>query len=196
MREARVNLAAQECNSVAQRPSIAAVLASSWPALLLATACLLPFLNKAFLIDDPYFLAMARQILKNPLHPMDFDVCWNVVDYCAKAYDLTPGNTLMGYALVPTVLAGAPEWIAHLTQIVFAGVAVLAMTSLVLRLGWGRNYAIVSALLLVAIPPFLPMASTAMPDVLATATALVAFERLIAWRAERSWHQGIFAAIA
>jgi hypothetical protein len=40
------------------------------------------------------------------------------------------------------------------------------------------------------------MASTAMPDVLATATALVAIERLVAWRAERRWHQGLVAAIA
>src|SRR5215469_1835069 len=84
--------------------SLRTVLASAWPALLLATACLLPFLNKAFLIDDPHFLAMAQQILKSPLHPMNFDICWNTLPYCAKAYDLTPGNSLMGYALVPTVL--------------------------------------------------------------------------------------------
>jgi hypothetical protein len=191
-----VNLVAHERDSITERPSIAVVLASAWPALLLATACLLPFLNKAFLIDDPYFLAMAHQILKHPLHPMDFDVCWNIVDHCTKAYELTPGNTLMGYALVPTVLGGSAEWIAHVTQMAFASVAIVAMTSLVLRLGWGRSHAIAGALLLVAIPPFLPMASTAMPDVLATAITLVAIERLVAWRAERCWHQGIFAAIA
>ena len=57
--------------------SAAAVLASAWPALLLATVCLLPYLNKPFLIDDPYFLTMARQIVKHPTHPMDFDICWN-----------------------------------------------------------------------------------------------------------------------
>jgi hypothetical protein len=191
-----VNLVAHQRDCVSERPSIAVVLASAWPALLLATACLLPFLNKAFLIDDPYFLAMARQILKHPLHPMDFDVCWNIIDHCIKAYKLTPGNTLMGYALVPTVLGGSAEWIAHVTQMAFASVAIIAMTSLVLRLGWGRSHAIAGALLLVAIPPFLPMASTAMPDLLATATTLVAIERLVAWRADRCWHQGIFAAIA
>jgi hypothetical protein len=196
MREARVNLATRERNSAIEVPSITVVLASAWPALLLATACLLPFVNKAFLIDDPYFLAMARQILKHPLHPMDFDVCWNIVDGCSKAYQLTPGNTLMGYVLVPTVLAGSAEWIAHATQLVFVSVAIVAMTSLVLRLGWSRHHAITGALLLVAIPPFLPMASTAMPDVLATATALVAIERMLAWRTERRWHQGLVAAIA
>lgn len=183
-------------NSVGEVHSRWAVLACAWPALLLAFACLLPFLNKAFLIDDPYFLAMAGQILKHPTHPMDFEVCWNIVDRCSRAYELTPGNVLMGYVLVPTVLAGSREWVAHATQLVFVCIAIVAMTSLVLRLGWSRRHAIAGALLLVAIPPFLPMASTAMPDVLAAATALVAIERLIAWRAERRWHQGLAAAIA
>jgi hypothetical protein len=185
-----------ERNSVGKAPPIRAVLSSAWPALLLAFGCLLPFLNKAFLIDDPYFLAMARQIVKHPLHPMDFEICWNLVDRCTKAYEWTGGNVLMGYVLVPTVLSGSPEWIAHLTQLIFVCVAVIAMTSLVLRLGWSRRHALIGALLLVAIPPFLPMASTAMPDILATATTIVAIERLVAWRGERRWHQGMVAAIA
>lgn len=191
-----MNPATAEHSSVTKVPSIAVVLTTAWPALLLAMACLVPFLNKAFLIDDPYFLAMARQILKSPLHPMNFEICWNIVDRCTKAYELTPGNTLMGYALVPTVLGGSAEWMAHVTQLVFVSIAIMAMTSLVLQFGWGRRHAIAGALLLVALPPFLPMASTAMPDLLATATALVAIERLVAWRAERRWHQGLAAAIA
>ncbi len=156
----------------------------------------MPFLNKAFLVDDPHFLAMAAQILKQPLHPMDFQVCWNIVENCMKAYALTPGNALMGYALVPTVLAGAHEWIAHLTQMFFAAIAIVAMSSLVLRLGWDRNHAMIGALLLVGLPPFLPMASTAMPDVLATAIALIAMERMAAWKTEQKWMQGVAAAIA
>ncbi len=175
--------------------SAAAVLACAWPALLLATACLLPYLNKPFLIDDPEFLTMAQQIIKHPLHPMDFDLCWNSMDNCTKAYALTPGNTLMGYVLVPTVLTGAHEWMAHLTQLTFVWIAVVAMTSLIFRFGWDRWHATAGALLLVAIPPFLPMASTAMPDILATAAALVAMERLAAWKAEHKWSQGAAAAI-
>jgi hypothetical protein len=175
---------------------MATVLGSAWPAVVLATVCLLPFLNKPYLIDDPHFLLMARQIVKHPLHPMDFDICWNLSANCTKAYALTPGNALMGYALVPTVLFGAPEWMAHLTQLVLVWIAVVAMSSLVLRFGWNRNYAMTGALLLVALPPFLPMASTAMPDILATTVALVAMERLAAWKAEGKWHQGAAAAVA
>jgi hypothetical protein len=176
--------------------SAAAVLGCAWPALLLAAVCLLPYLNKPFLIDDGFFLTMARQIIKHPMHPMDFDFCWNTIEGCTKAYLLTPGNALMGYVLVPTVLSGAQEWMAHLTQLVLVWIAVVAMTSLIFRFGWHGRHATAGALLLVAIPPFLPMASTAMPDILATAVALVAMERLAAWKAEQKWRQGAAAAIA
>lgn len=183
--------------------SAIAVLACAWPALLLATICLLPFLNKPFNIDDPWFLTIAQQIVKHPMHPMDFDICWNDghSDECRNAYQFASGNALMGqvaqgYVLVPTVLGGAHEWMAHLTQLVLVWIAVVAMTSLIFRLGWDRWYATTGALLLVAIPPFLPMASTAMPDILATTVALVAMERLAAWKAEEKWGQGVAAAIA
>jgi hypothetical protein len=176
--------------------SAVTVLACAWPALLLATACLLPFLNKPFVVDDPHFLMMARQIGRHPTHPMDFTVCWDLSNDCTKAYLLTPGNALMGYALVLTALGGAHEWMAHLTQLVLVWIAIVAMTSLVLRFGWDRGHAIAGALLLVTIAPFLPMASTAMPDILATALALVAMERLAAWKAEQKWGQGAAAAIA
>jgi len=179
-----------------QKVSAIAVLACAWPALLLATVCLLPFLNKAFINDDPWFLTMAQQIVKHPMHPMDFSICWNASNNCLKPGDAPFGEEAQGYVLVPTVLGGAHEWTAHLTQLVLVWIAVLAMTSLVFRFGWDRAHAIAGALLLVAIVPFLPMASTAMPDILATALALVAIERLAAWKAEQKGSQGVAAAIA
>lgn len=187
-----------------QTGSAVAVLACAWPALLLATVCLLPFLNKPFLIDDPWYLTMAQQIIKHPTLPMDFEICWNnpgLNGECRKASQFASGNPLLGqvgqgYVLVPAVLGGAHEWMAHLAQLVLAWIAILAMTSLVLRFGWSQRHAIAGALLLAAIPPFLPMASTAMPDILATAIALVAMERLAAWKAEQKWDQGAAAAVA
>lgn len=64
--------------------SATSILACAWPALLLAAVCLLPFLNKPFLVDDPYFLDMAKQIVQHPAHPMDFEICWidRVTDKC------------------------------------------------------------------------------------------------------------------
>ena len=58
------------------------------------------------------------------------------------------------------------------------------------------RHAIVGSLLLVAIPPLLPMASTAMPDVLALAVGLIGMERLAAWRDDQKWHQGAAAALS
>ena len=183
--------------------SAATVLACAWPALLLAAVCLLPFLNKPFVIDDPWFLTMAQQIVKHPSHPMDFSICWNnapLSGECPKASQYALGNPLLGqvgqgYVLLPTVLGGAHEWAAHLTQLFLGWIAVVAMTSLIFRFGWDRWHAMAGSLLLVAIPPFLPMASTAMPDILATALTLVAIERLVAWKAERKWNQAISAGI-
>ena len=188
--------ASKDCG-ISEPFSFVSVLGCAWPALLLATVCLLPHLNKPFLNDDPHFLTMARQIVNHPMHPMDFTICWNLrSDNCAKAYLITPGNALMGYVLVPTVLSGTHEWTAHLTQLVLVWIAVIAMTSLILRFGWDRQHAIVGGLLLVAIAPFLPMATTAMPDILATSLGLVAMERLAAWKTEQKWSQGAVSAIA
>ena len=49
----------------------------------------------------------------------------------------------MGYVLVPTVLGGAHEWMAHLTQLVLVWIAVVAMTSLIFQVRMGpvaRNH--------------------------------------------------------
>ncbi len=198
-----VKTAAPTDHNALQKVSAVAVLSSAWPALLLATVCLLPFLNKPFVIDDPWFLTMARQIVKHPAHPMDFRICWNgeFSVECGKASQFASGNPLLGqlgqsYVLVPTVLGGAHEWAAHLTQLVLVWIAVIAMTSLVFRFGRDRWHAMSGALLLVAIPPFLPMASTAMPDILSTALALLAIERLAAWKAEGKWSQAVAASMA
>jgi hypothetical protein len=172
------------------------VLSLAWPALALATVCLLPFLNKPFLIDDPHFLAMARQILKHPLHPMDFELCWNLGTPCAKAYVFTPGNTLMGYVLIPTILAGSLEWVAHLTQLLLVWVILCETAVFLVRLGFNVAETTIGTLLMVAIPPLLPMASTAMPDVLAACLAIVGMERLAAWHSDRRWSQAILAGAA
>jgi hypothetical protein len=75
-----------------QTVSVVAVLGCAWPALLLAAVCLLPYLNKAFLIDDPWFLTMAKQIVQHPAHPMNFEICWNNGFGCRTANQFASGN--------------------------------------------------------------------------------------------------------
>jgi hypothetical protein len=59
-----------------KKPSHAIVFSCSLPALILSAACLLPYINKAFTIDDPVYVLQAQQTHKEPLHPMALDVCW------------------------------------------------------------------------------------------------------------------------
>ena len=169
------------------------------PGILLALVCLVPFLNKAYTVDDPNFLLAARQILHHPLRPMSYPLCWGATQQCTDNAGVGfPGSAqaLMGYLLVPVILAGGAEWMAHLLQILLACLAVLAMVGLALRLGFDRVQAAVAGLMLVAIPPFLSMASTAMPDTAALALGLSGIERLLAWKAERRWHQAVIASLA
>jgi hypothetical protein len=174
------------------------ILSLAAPGILLVLVCLVLFLNKAYTIDDPWFLLEARQIMKTPLQPMSFPICWMGNELCldsAGSLGAGTAQALMGYLLIPTILAGGAEWVAHLLQIFLACIAVLAMVRLALRLGFDRTQATLAGLLLAAIPPFLSMASTAMPDIPAVALGLTGIERLLAWKDEQRWHQAVLASL-
>jgi hypothetical protein len=168
------------------------------PGMLLAIACLTPFLHKAYTIDDSTFLLEARQILKTPFDPWSFPICYSG-DMCVLQAGNMGANSregLMGYLLAPVIFAGGPEWLSHLLQIALVCLAVGEMVRLALRLGFNRMQAAFSGLLIVAIPPMLAMASTAMPDVLALTLGLTGMERLLAWKEERRWPQAAAAGVA
>ena len=67
------------------------------PGILLVLICLTPFLNKAYTIDDPCFLLEARQILRDPLQPMSFPICWSAAEICVK----NTGSSGIGSAQAP-----------------------------------------------------------------------------------------------
>ena len=166
------------------------------PGLLLAVLFLLPYLTKAYTIDDPFFLQEAQQVLKTPLRPMHFEMCWFGGDQCGPVTHLGPSAALMGYALVPAILGGGAEWIGHLIQMALASASVLAMVALALRIGYSSRNAMFAGLLLVATPPFLSMANTVMPDTLALCLGLWGIERLLAWKADPRLHRAAIASIA
>jgi hypothetical protein len=91
----------------------------------------LPFIRKAYGIDDPYFLLMAEQTRRNPLHPLNFNLCWFDPPLCGPAYTLAPGAALMGYVLLPFIGFAAREWVIHLVQLtVLIGVSLQLFHSL------------------------------------------------------------------
>jgi hypothetical protein len=170
------------------------VLRAAWPSLVVIVLALAPFLDKAFSIDDTLFLRVAEHSLMEPLSPMAFTYTWS--DHSERMSELLANGPLGGYLLVPTLLAGGAEWVAHLTWWALFAVAVLATVSLALRIGLPASYAGFAGVLVATAPAVLTLASTSMPDVPALALATLGMERLFAWRKEQRWHQAAVAALA
>jgi len=101
----------------------------------------------------------------------------------------------MGWLLVPSMLAGGSEVVAHVTVLAFCLLGVFATVALALRLGLTRGAAMGAGLLLATTPAVLGMAGTVMPDVPAMALGVAGLERLVAWRDERRLGQGVAAAV-
>lgn len=148
------------------------------PALLLC-ALALPFLGKAFTIDDVTFLLQARHVLQDPLHPTAFTLIFHG-DPLRLSSALVSGPG-MAYLLVPAVLSGHAEVVAHLIQLALLALGAVATASLGLRLGLDAPGARLAALLLCACPTVLGMAGTAMPDVPAMALGTMGLDRLCAF---------------
>src|SRR5512146_849318 len=118
----------------------------SLPALLLATVILVPFLNKAFTIDDTVFLFEARHVLTDPLHPTAFEMTWERVP--ERVSLIVPTGPVMASLLVPSILAVGAEWMAHAVQLVLLLAAILATVSLALRLGLTPLWAAAAGMIL------------------------------------------------
>ncbi|MEO8096340.1 MAG: hypothetical protein ABI811_01465 [Acidobacteriota bacterium] len=165
------------------------------PAMLIAFLLLAPFYDKAFTIDDPLFLNGARQILSNPLQPGSFDIVWDR----DVAIRMSAGSTITGpidaYLLVPSVLAGGSEPIAHLMVFLLLCGSAAATVSIALRLGYEGWRAACAAVLLVSTPAVLGMASNNMPDLPAMAFGVMAVERFFAWESDGRVGQAITAAL-
>lgn len=135
------------------------------PVLLLAAltiACLAPFAGKAFHIDDPLFLWVARQIGTHPFDPYGFQANW----YGApRPMSETMWNPpLNGYFIaLATLLLGWSEIALHLAFLVPATAVVLGTYFLARELCAKPTLAALAALLT---PVFLVSSSTVMCDTL------------------------------
>lgn len=169
------------------------LLASALPAVVVAFGALLPFLGKAFTIDDVTFLLQAKHLLADPLHPSAFDMVADGVS--VRLSDAIVSGPVMAYLLVPSVLAGGAEWVAHVVQVIVLAAGAVATAALALRLGLGRFRAGLAALLVVTSPAVLGMAATAMPDVEAMTFGVAGIERVLAWRDTRRASSAVCAGL-
>jgi len=144
---------------------------------LVLLAALIPFLGKAYHIDDPVFIAIADQIRTTPLHPHDATMHWG--DRVRRIGEFSANPPLHGYFLALARATGPDaEWWLHLWML---PVSLLGLYG-ALRLG--RGDPLVGALWLSG-PAVLVSATNLMPDIPAAAlTALGAalfLEEKYAW---------------
>lgn len=165
------------------------------PAILLALALILPFLNKAFAIDDPMNLLAAQHATRDFWHPLGFNLCWDAPSVCRPAQQIIPNALLIVYFLLPASWFGSPEWLVHLMQFGALCLGIAATVSIALRLGCNRLEASLAGLLAAAFPPVIAYANGATPDVLAMALGAAGIERLLLWRTTQSASTGVAAGV-
>ena len=158
--------------------------------IILILLALLPFVNKAFHIDDPLVLYPVQQILKSPLHPFDFDVNWYGLPQ--SMWELTNPPFIFYYLAPAVAIFGEKEAWLHLSYLIFAVIAGIAIYFL------GKRFTkrpLLSALLLIATPAFLVTATSIMPDIPFLALYLLAVIIYIQAQDRESTPLAIFSGV-
>jgi 4-amino-4-deoxy-L-arabinose transferase-like glycosyltransferase len=138
--------------------------AALWP-LLGCVACLVPFLNKAYHIDDTLFLYAARQIQDDPVNFYNFAVNW--YGTVGDMYEVMQNPPLASYYIAAVAsLFGEGEVALHLAFLLPALAAVAGTYCLAQRLCTRPALAALATLLT---PAFLVSSTNVMCDTLTLA---------------------------
>jgi 4-amino-4-deoxy-L-arabinose transferase-like glycosyltransferase len=130
-------------------------------AILAVVAVLLPFINKAFHIDDTLFLWMAQQISQHPSDPYGFSVNWNSI--VQPMFSLMQNPPLSSYyAAAAGSFLGWSEPAMHCAFLLPAVAAIVGTFFLARRLSGSP---LIAALFTLFTPVFLISATTIMCDV-------------------------------
>jgi 4-amino-4-deoxy-L-arabinose transferase-like glycosyltransferase len=157
----------------------------------ITAASLVPFLNKAFHIDDPLFLWMAQQVVKHPLDPYGFDLNW--VSFVQPMSIVMQNPPLCSYYIAAVAsLFGWSEPSLHIAFIFWAIMAVLGTFALARR--FCRN-PLMAALLTLFMPVFLVSATSVMCDVMMLALWVWAVEFWLAGLSRPHWHHFLTSAV-
>jgi 4-amino-4-deoxy-L-arabinose transferase-like glycosyltransferase len=130
--------------------------------LAIATAiALLPFVNKAFTMDDPLFVWSAQWIADHPFDPYGFTLNW--YGRTQPMHDVMQNPPLTSYALAAaSAITGWNEPTLHIVFGLFAFAAVAGTWSLARGM---TERPLLAALLTLAMPFFLVSATNVMSDV-------------------------------
>ncbi|MFP8878015.1 MAG: glycosyltransferase family 39 protein [Myxococcota bacterium] len=144
-----------------------------WVCLLPALA-LLPWLDKAFHIDDTLFLLYARLISGHPFDPFVQHFEWDSMQISIIDF---PHPLLWQYLLAGVrAVFGESEVAMHLLTFAFGLLALAGLRGLAVRL---RVPPLAACVLMAGSCGFLVMGSTIMPDLAAMALSVAALDRLV-----------------
>jgi 4-amino-4-deoxy-L-arabinose transferase-like glycosyltransferase len=130
--------------------------------VMVVIACLLPFLNKAFHIDDPLFMWTAKHICQSPADFYGFSLNW--FNHVMRMAEMSPNPPLMAYYLAfAGTLLGWTEVAVHLAFLVPAIVATLGVFYLARRL---CSRPVLATLAAILTPGFLVSGTTVMCDMM------------------------------
>jgi 4-amino-4-deoxy-L-arabinose transferase-like glycosyltransferase len=160
---------------------------SSWKAQLLllgiAAAALMPFLDKAFHIDDPLFLWMAQQITKHPIDPYGFSVNWSTSP--EPMWKVMQNPPLCSYYIAAiSLFVGWSERAMHLAFLIWPILSILATFAIARRF---CRVPLMAALFTLFTPVFLISATNIMCDVMLLALWLWSIECWIAGLERQRW---------
>jgi 4-amino-4-deoxy-L-arabinose transferase-like glycosyltransferase len=142
---------------------------------IFAVLILALFSTKPAHIDEPFFLAIARQILKDPLHPFSFSYNW----YGALVPMTTINNTppLIDYLLAAAwAITGGKEWAMRLF---FLPWDILSAVSLYLIAARFLSRPFWPAMIVIAAPAYMINLNHMMPERLVAGFAFPCFYALI-----------------
>lgn len=157
---------------------------------------ILPFLNQAFTIDDPNFLALAAHAWPHPLRLYAFFINWNgPLQY---AFNILANPPLVPwYLAVAGAVAGGREWVYHLLFLPFTLLAVAGLYRVGKRFSEQPDWTV---FLSVTTPVFLVPAHTLMPDIPLLAFfcigTAIAIEGMDSAQATRATWGGLLAGLA
>lgn len=162
-------------------------LRASIPSLALFLLLTLPFAGRAHHIDDPLYLAAARQAWTAPLDPLGGESFWH--DQPTTLFHDLYNPPLAAYLLgVPVALGGGSEWPVHLVMIFLGAATLLAATWAGEPLGVPPRW----TLLLAASPALCAASVSAMVDVPFLLLTLLAWGSALRGRA--GW-SGVLAGL-
>jgi len=149
----------------------------------LTALCLAPFLGKAFHIDDPLFLWVAKQIQADPGNPYGFSVNWYGI--MMPMSEVTKNPPLTSYYIAAlAAVAGYREWVLHLAFLLPAVVAIIGTYLLAERM---CRQPLVASLCTLFTPAFIVSSSNVMSDTLMLALWVVAMVLWMTGMERRSW---------